>query len=150
MGGVAVREGVHRTLMDNADAPIELFHGYTYSGHPLACAAGLATLDIFEEEGLVARAADLSPRFEDAIHGLRGTRHVVDIRNLGLMAGIELEPRPGAPGARVMEAFEACFDQGVLVRVTGDIIALSPPLILQQGHVDRIADTLRSVFDALD
>ena len=149
MGAVAVASSVYDAVVDNAAPGIELFHGYTYSGHPLAAAAGLATLDVYAEEGLFARADTMSGAFESATHGLRDARHVIDVRNLGLVAGIELEPRPGAPGARAMEVFHRCFDEGLLIRVTGDIIALSPPLILQQSHIDEIvgklADVLRRV-----
>src|SRR5262249_2302339 len=125
------------------------FHGYTYSGHPLACAAGLAALDTYTEEKLFERAASLAPYWEDAIHSLRDARHVIDIRNLGLMAGIELEPRSGAPGARGQEAFKTCFDQGLLIRVTGEIIALSPPLIIEKTQIDRIVEALRAVLSTL-
>ncbi len=150
MGAVAVKREIYDTLMDGADAPIELFHGYTYSGHPLASAAGIAALDTYLEDGLFDRAAALSPYWEDAFHGLKGARHVIDIRNLGLIAGIELEPRPGAPTARALEAFRACFDAGVLIRVTGDIIALSPPLIIEKAQIDQIVETIRSVLGGLD
>jgi beta-alanine--pyruvate transaminase len=146
MGAVAVRPQIYETMLEEADAPIELFHGYTYSGHPLACAAGLATLDTYAEEGLFERAAALSPRWEDALHGLRDARHVVDIRNLGLIGGIELEPRPGAAGERAQEAFRACFDRGLLVRVTGDIIALSPSLIIEESQIDEITSILRETL----
>jgi beta-alanine--pyruvate transaminase len=146
MGAVAVRPQIYQTMLEEADAPIELFHGYTYSGHPLACAAGLATLDTYAEEGLFERAAALSPRWEDALHGLRDARHVVDIRNLGLIGGIELEPRPGAAGERAQEAFRACFDRGLLVRVTGDIIALSPSLIIEESQIDEITSILRETL----
>ena len=112
---------------------IELFHGYTYSGHPVACAAGLATLDIYERERLFERAASLSPLWEEAVHLLRGGPHVIDIRNLGLVAGIELQPRPDEPGKRAYEVLLDCFENGVLVRQAGDIIALSPPLIVEEG-----------------
>jgi beta-alanine--pyruvate transaminase len=127
-------------------AGIELFHGYTYSGHPVACAAGIGTLDTYEEEGLLTRAASLDKYWEDAAHALKGTRHVIDIRNCGLIAGIELEPRPGAPGARGYEAFVKAFEDGMLIRVTGDTIALSPPLIIEKPQIDRLFDTVRSVI----
>ena len=124
---------------------------YTYSGHPLAAAAGIATLDIYREEGaLFERAARLSGYWEDALWSLRGGRHVIDLRNLGIMAGIELEPRPGAPTARATETFHKCFDDGVLVRVTGDIIALSPPLIAEESHVDRIFETIGKALKTVD
>ena len=146
MGAVAAHDRIYETITEAAAPGIELFHGYTYSGHPLACAAALATLAVYEEEGLFARAASLSPRWEEAVHGLRDARHVIDVRNLGLVAGIELEPRPGAPGERAMDAFRAAFDRGLLIRVTGDIIALSPPLIVSEGQIAEIVDQLRAVL----
>jgi beta-alanine--pyruvate transaminase len=146
MGAVGVRKHIYDTMMDEADAAIELFHGYTYSGHPLACAAGLATLDTYRDEGLFERAADLAPLFETAVHSLSDARHVIDIRNIGLVAGIELEPRPGAPGERGQEVFHACFDRGLLVRVTGDIVALSPSLIVEPGQIDEMTGLLREVL----
>jgi len=129
---------------------IELFHGYTYSGHPLAAAAGLATLDLYEEEGLFERARSLSDYFGQAVHGLRGSRHVIDSRNLGLVAGIELEPRAGAPGARATEIFHRAFDEGLLIRVTGETIALSPPLILEKGHIDEMVGKIAELLGRTD
>ncbi|MBI1200449.1 MAG: aminotransferase class III-fold pyridoxal phosphate-dependent enzyme [Phenylobacterium sp.] len=147
MGAVGVRSKIYQTIVDEASEPgIELFHGYTYSGHPLACAAGLATLDLYRDEGLFDRAASLAPMFEEAVHSLKGARHVIDVRNLGLMAGIELEPRPGEPGARGTEAFDACFDKGVLVRVTGDILALSPAFISEPSHIEQAVEMLKGVL----
>ncbi|MCW9002551.1 MAG: aminotransferase class III-fold pyridoxal phosphate-dependent enzyme, partial [Rhodospirillales bacterium] len=122
----------------------------TYSAHPLACAAGMATLELYEREGLFARAAELSPAWEAMVHGLKGLPHVIDIRNLGLVAGIELEPRSGAPGARAFEAFTKAYEAGLLIRVTGDIIALSPPLIIETAQMDEIAETLTSVLRSID
>ncbi|WP_341633815.1 aspartate aminotransferase family protein [Sphingomonas agri] len=150
MGCVAVSRSIHDTIIDHAEGGIEFFHGYTCSGHPLAAAAGLATLDVYAEEKLFERARSLSARWEDAVHSLRDASHVIDIRNLGLVAGIELEPRPGAAGARAMEAFHRCFDQGLLIRVTGDTIALSPPLIIEPAQIDEIAGRLRSVLSTID
>src|SRR5699024_7585850 len=124
---------IHDTILAAAATGIEFFHGYTYSAHPLATAAIMATLDIYEREDLFARAASMSGRFEDAAHALAGKRHVQDIRNLGLVAGIELEPRPDAPGARAAEAFQKCFDEGLMVRYTGDTLAVSPPLIIEES-----------------
>ncbi|MBX9746519.1 MAG: aminotransferase class III-fold pyridoxal phosphate-dependent enzyme, partial [Hyphomonadaceae bacterium] len=146
MGAVAASREIYDTILANADTPIELFHGYTTSGHPLACAAGLATLDTFRDERLFERAAEVAPYWEDAMHGMRDAPHVIDIRNLGLIGGIELEPRPGAPTARALEVFRKCFDAGVLVRVTGDIIAFSPPLIVEKAQIDQIVDTVRSAL----
>ncbi len=149
MGAVAVSRHVHDGVVEGGPDGIELFHGYTYSGHPLAAAAGLATLDLYKSEGLFERAADMSGYWEDAVHSLEGKRHVIDIRNIGIVAGIELEARRGAVGKRAMELFHTCFDTGLLVRVTGDIIALSPPLILEKAHIDemigRIGDVLETV-----
>lgn len=145
-GAVAASGKIYDAMMDGADAPIELFHGYTYSAHPLACAAGLATLETYSEDDLFARAAGLEGYWQDAMHSLADARHVADIRNLGLVAGIELTPRPAAPTARALEVFETCFDEGLLIRVTGDIIALSPPLILENAHIDRMVETIRRVL----
>ena len=149
MGAVACSREIYDTILANADTPIELFHGYTTSGHPLACAAGLATLDVYRDERLFERAAELAPYWEDAMHDLRDAPHVIDIRNLGLIGGIELEPRPGAPTARALEVFRKCFDAGVLVRVTGDIIAFSPPLIIEKAQIDQIADTVRAALKSI-
>ncbi|OWK26120.1 hypothetical protein AJ87_48610 [Rhizobium yanglingense] len=121
---------------------IELFHGYTYSGHPVACAAGLATLEIYEEEGLLTRAAELADYWQDALHSLKGLPHVVDIRNLGLVGAVELASRQGAPGTRAYDVFVECFRKGLLIRVTADIIALSPPLIIEKSEIDTIVSTL--------
>jgi len=148
MGGVALRGEIYDAILAASPPGIDLFHGYTYSGHPLAAAAGLATLDLYESEGLFERASDLSQTFEDVVHGLRGVPHVIDIRNLGLVAGIELEPRPGAPGARAMEVFHRCYDTGLLTRVTGDIIALSPPLISEPAHFAQMAQMLSDAITA--
>jgi beta-alanine--pyruvate transaminase len=150
MGAVAARKHIYDAMLEGADAPVELFHGYTYSGHPLACAAGLATLDIYRDEGLFERAAGLAPAFEAALHSLKGSRHIIDIRNVGLMGAIELEPRSGAPGARAAEAFRKAFDAGVLTRVTGDTLALSPPLVIQDDQIGRIIDTLRAVLATVE
>ncbi len=150
MGAVAVSRHVHDTIVDGAPDGIELFHGYTYSGHPLAAAAGLATLEIYRRDGLFERARDLMPYWEDAVHSLRGKRHVIDIRNFGIVAGIELEPRPGAPTKRAMELFHACFDQGLLVRSTGDIVALSPPLILTRAHIDEMVGRIGDLLATID
>ena len=140
MGAVGVRNFIHDTVINASESGIEFFHGYTYSGHPLAAAAGLATLDIYAEEGLFERAAELSSVWQEQVHRLGNAPHVIDIRNLGLVAGIEMAPRPDAPGARGAEVFHTCFDQGVLVRVTGDTIALSPPLIVSQDHIEQMLD----------
>lgn len=150
MGAVLVRQDIHDTFMEAApDNAIEFFHGYTYSGHPLACAAAIAAIDVYREEQLFERAADMAPHFENAAHQLRGLPHVKDIRNLGLVCGIELESLPGKPGARAFDVFLRCFwEKNILIRTTGDIIALSPPLIINADQVNQlfsaIADVLRS------
>jgi beta-alanine--pyruvate transaminase len=149
MGAVFVRHGIYDTVVNQAPTGIELFHGYTYSGHPLAAAAGLATLDLYRTEGLFERAAAIAPYWEDALHSLRGVPHVIDIRNLGLVGGIELEPRAGAPGARGFDVFVECFNRGVLIRVTGDIIALSPPLIIDKRQIDTLVETVGAVIKAV-
>ena len=149
MGAVFVRHGIYDTVVNSAPAGIELFHGYTYSGHPLAAAAGLATLELYETEGLFERAASLAPYWENALHSLRGIPHVIDIRNLGLVGGIELEPRSGAPGTRAFDVFVDCFNRGVLTRVTGDIVALSPPLIIEKAQIDELVDTLSAAITSV-
>jgi beta-alanine--pyruvate transaminase len=150
MGAVGVRREIYESVVNATKAGIEFFHGYTYSGHPLACAAGLATLKVYRDEGLFERAAGLESYWEDAVHSLRGLPHVVDVRNIGLMAAIELEPRAGAPGARALDALIGGFENGLLVRVTGDIIALSPPLIIEKGQVDHAMEVLKTVLLELD
>jgi beta-alanine--pyruvate transaminase len=150
MGAVAVSRTIHDTVVEGGPDGIELFHGYTYSGHPLAAAAGLATLDLYKAEGLFDRAAALGGYWEDAVHSLRGKRHIIDIRNMGIVAGIELEPRPGAVGKRGMELFHKCFDNGLLVRATGDIIALSPPLILQKTHIDEMVGRIAELVETVE
>ena len=142
MGAVFVTKDIYDAFMDAPENAVELFHGYTYSGHPVACAAGLATLDVYAEEGLFQRAGELSGYWEDAVHSLKGLPHIIDLRNLGLMAGIELEPRPDKPVARAFETFLKCYEDGVLIRTTADIIALSPPLIVEKAQIDQIFDTI--------
>ena len=150
MGAVLAREGIYDTFMNGPEKAIELFHGYTYSGHPLAAAAGLAALDVYRDEGLFERARQLEPLFEEALHGLHGLPHVIDIRNLGLVGAIELEPIAGKPTQRAFDAWQQCFDAGLLVRTTGDIIALSPPLVIDESQIGQIVDTLRTVLQKLD
>jgi len=149
MGAVFVRRGIYDTVVDATPSGIELFHGYTYSGHPLAAAAGLATLELYQTEGLFERAASLAPHWEQALHSLRGLPHVIDIRNLGLVGGIEMEPRAGAPGTRAFDVFVDCFNRGALIRVTGDIIALSPPLIIDERQIDELIDTVGAAIKAV-
>ncbi|MDA0340197.1 MAG: aspartate aminotransferase family protein [Proteobacteria bacterium] len=148
MGAVFVREGIYDAFMNAAtdENAIEFFHGYTYSGHPLACAAGLATLDLYRDEGLFERAAGLRQYFEDAMHSLADANHVIDVRNLGIMGGIDLEPIPGKPTARAFSVFTKAYESGLLVRTTGDTIALSPPLIIEKAQIDFIAETVRDVL----
>lgn len=149
MGAVIVRDDIYETFMQGPAGQIEFFHGYTYSGHPLACAAALATLEIYEKEALFERAASLAPYWQEAIHSLRGLPHVIDIRNLGLVAGIELAPREGQGGARGYDALCRAFEAGLLIRVTGDIIALSPPLIVERSHIDQMVEILSRVLREL-
>ncbi|MGA0023757.1 MAG: aspartate aminotransferase family protein [Burkholderiales bacterium] len=148
MGAVVARRGIYETVINNAPPGIELFHGYTYSAHPLATAAALASLDTYEEEGLFQRALELAPYFEQAVQSLRELPHVIDVRNMGLVAGIELESRPGAPGARAFNAFLKCYESGALIRTTGDIIALSPPLIISKAQIDELVDKLGTALRA--
>jgi len=146
MGGVLIRKEIYDTFMTGPEKSIELFHGYTYSAHPLACAAANATLDIYEEENLLTRAAELSDYWEKAVHSLRGLPHIIDLRNVGLVAGIELEPRADKPGERAFEIFLKCFEKELLIRTTGDIIALSPPLIIEKDEIDRLFQTLAEII----
>lgn len=142
MGAVFVRQAIHDTFMQGPEHLIEFAHGYTYSAHPLACAAGLATLDTYAEDGLLTRAAALQDAFAQALHTLRDAPHVIDIRNTGLVGGIELASRPGEPGKRAFEVFLDCFEQGVLIRTTGDTIALSPPLIISPAQIGQLVETI--------
>lgn len=145
-GAVAVRREVHDAIVNGPAGGIEFFHGYTYSAHPLAAAAILATLDIYRREDLFGRARKLSGAFEQAAHSLKGAPHVIDVRNLGLVAGVELAPRAGAPGARAAEVFQKCFDSGLMVRYTGDIIAVSPPLIIDEAQIGQIFEQIGKVL----
>ncbi|MEN5248086.1 aspartate aminotransferase family protein [Brucella pseudintermedia] len=142
MGAVFASRKVHDGLMTGPENAIELFHGYTYSGHPVASAAGLATLEIYAEEGLLTRGAGLADHWQEALHSLKGVSNVIDIRNLGLVGAIELSSREGAPGARAYDVFVDCFKKGLLIRVTGDVIALSPPLIVEKEQIDTIVFVL--------
>jgi beta-alanine--pyruvate transaminase len=150
LGAVAASHAVHDTIVNGAPAGIELFHGYTYSGHPIATAAACATIDLYEREQLFERAARMSPVFETAIHKLRGEPHVIDVRNLGLVGGVELKSRDGAPGARAYDVFVKCFQKGVLTRYTGDILAFSPPLIVDEQQIDEIFTTVAQVLRETD
>ncbi len=148
MGGVIAGKHIYDTFMTGPENMIEFFHGYTYSGHPLAAAAGLATMDVYKKEGLFERALEMEQRWGDAIHSLKGLPHVIDLRNLGLIGAIELEPIAGEPTRRAMDVFARCFDDGLLIRTTGDTIALSPPLIIEDQHIERIVDTLTRALKA--
>ncbi len=149
MGAVFVKPHIHDAFMKQPDGTIEFFHGYTYSGHPLACAAALATLDVYEETDAFANAASLAPVFEDLLHALRDKPHVIDVRNLGLVGGIELRPRDGKPGARGLEVFKKAYAAGIMVRVTGDILALSPPLIARREHLEQLCGTIGEVLETI-
>ncbi|GGE15435.1 beta-alanine--pyruvate transaminase [Gemmobacter megaterium] len=150
MGAVLTSAEVHDAFMQGPEHMIELFHGYTYSGNPIASAAGIATLETYKEEGLFERAAELAPYWEDALHSLKGVRHVIDIRNSGLIGAVELEPIAGEPTKRAFAAFLAAYDKGILIRTTGDIIAMSPPLIISKAQIDELIGTLGDVLKALD
>ena len=150
MSAIAVRAGIYDTLMTGPENRVELFHGYTYSAHPLACAAAIATLDIYRDEGLFERAASIAPYWEEAIHSLKGSPHVIDIRNIGLVGAVELAPRDGATGARAYDAFLGCYEDGVLVRQTGDTLALAPPLIITEAQIDQLVGTLRTILNRID
>jgi beta-alanine--pyruvate transaminase len=140
MGGVFVRKHIYDGLMNGPENAVELFHGYTYSAHPLACAAASAVLDIYRDEGLFQRSAELSKYWEDGVHSLKGAGGVTDIRNLGLAAGIDLEVRNNAPGARGYDTFVKAFELGLMVRAAGDCIAMSPPLVIEKGQIDEIIE----------
>ncbi|MFN7724459.1 MAG: aspartate aminotransferase family protein [Rubrivivax sp.] len=146
MGAVIAKDSIYQTFMQGPEHLIEFFHGYTYSGHPLACAAGIATLDTYAEEGLFQRAADLAGYFADAVHSLKGEPNVIDVRNIGLVGGIELAPLPGEPTKRAFNIFLDLYEKGLLVRTTGDTIALSPPLIIDQAQIDQIVDMIRAAL----
>ena len=149
MGAVMATSEIHDAFMQGPEHMIELFHGYTYSGNPIASAAGLATLETYKEEALFERAAELAPYWEEALHGLKDHPHVIDIRNMGLIGAVELEPIAGEPTKRAFQAFLDCYEKGVLIRTTGDIIAMSPPLIIEKSHIDQLIGTLGDVLKKL-
>ena len=150
MGAVLVDQAIYSAFMTGPEQAIEFFHGYTYSGHPAAAAAGIASLDVYEEEGLYQRASEMAPVLEDAVHSLKGAPNVIDVRDIGMMAAVELAPRDGAPGLRALDVFRRCFDAGVLIRTTGDSLALTPPLIIDESQIDQIITTIRDALQAVD
>jgi beta-alanine--pyruvate transaminase len=150
MGAVFVKKEIHDAFMTGPEHMIEFFHGYTYSGNPIACAAAIATLDTYKEEGLLTRGAELAPYWEDALHSLKDAPNVIDVRNIGLVGAIELKPLDGQPTKRAFSAFVKAFEKGVLIRTTGDIIALSPPLIVDKRQIDQIVDVIRTVLYEVD
>jgi beta-alanine--pyruvate transaminase len=150
MGAVLTTGAIHDAFMFGPEHLIELFHGYTYSGNPIAAAAGLATLEVYAEEGLFERAARLAPVWEAALHSLRDCPHVVDIRNEGLIGAVELAPIEGAPTKRAFRAFLDAYEAGLLIRTTGDIIALSPPLIISEAQIGELVGKLRDVLQRLE
>jgi beta-alanine--pyruvate transaminase len=146
MGAVLVSSEIHDTFMQGPEHVIEFMHGYTYSGNPIASAAGLATLETYKEEGLLQRGTELGPYWADALHSLKDEPNVIDVRNIGLVGAIELQPIAGEPTKRAFSAFVKAFENGFLIRTTGDIIALSPPLIVQKHHIDELVDGIRTVL----
>ncbi|MGO4832505.1 aspartate aminotransferase family protein [Rhizobiaceae sp. 2RAB30] len=150
MGAVFVKKEIHDAFMNGPEHLIEFFHGYTYSGNPIACAAALGTLDTYKEEGLLTRGAELAPYWEDALHSLKGEPNDIDVRNIGLIGAIELQPIAGQPTKRAFSAFVKAFERGALIRTTGDIIALSPPLIITKGQINELIDHVREVLRLID
>ena len=150
MGAVFMKKNVNDTLMSGPENAIDFFHGYTYSGHPMAAAASIGTLDTYQEEGLLTRASQIAAFWEDRLHALKGLPHVIDIRNIGLIGAIEFQPDPDAPGERAYSRFVKCFEKGLLVRQTGDIIALSPPLIVTESQIDQLFDIFTDVLKHAD
>ncbi len=150
MGAVFVQDKIYEAFMQGPENMVEFFHGYTFSGNPMACAAALGTIDTYEEDGLLTRAAELSDYWEQAVHSLKGLPHVIDLRNLGFIAGIELEPFPGKPTKRAFEAFLKAYEAGLLIRTTGDTIALSPPLIIEKSQIDFAFETLATIIKNLE
>jgi len=146
MGAVLMKEGLYQAFMTGPENSIEMPHGYTYSAHPVACAAGLGTMEVYEEEGLLTRVGELAKYWEDAAHSMRDCPNVIDIRNLGLIAAIELAPRPGAVGARGLETHIKAFEKGAYIRSTGDVLAFAPPLIIQKAEIDQLFATAREVL----
>ena len=150
MGATVVQDHIYESMLDNADAPIELFHGYTYSGHPVACAAALASLDIYKEEGLFERAVESAKHMQEAAHSLKGTKNVIDIRNMGLIAAVEIQAKDGAIGARGFETMKKAWDLGVMIRANGDTIAFSPPLIVENSQIDQMFDVTKKAIESIN
>ncbi|MDM4765378.1 aspartate aminotransferase family protein [Pelomonas sp. SE-A7] len=146
MGAVFASNKIHDAFMNGPEHLIEFFHGYTYSAHPLACAAALGTLDTYADEGLLTRASEMQGYFAECLHSLKSEPNVIDVRNIGLVGGVELAPLPGEPAKRAFNVFLDCWEKGLLIRTTGDTIALSPPLIIERSHIDQIIDTLRGAL----
>ena len=149
MGAVMMKESLYQAFMTGPENAVEVPHGYTYSAHPLACAAGMGTMDVYEEEGLLTRVESLEKIWEDAAHALRDCPNVVDIRNIGLIAAIELAPRGGVTAARGMDAHLKAFEKGLYMRVAGDTIALAPPLIIKKEEIDQLFGTVREILNTL-
>src|SRR5690606_25302242 len=151
MGAVLVTSEIHDAFMQGPEHMIEFFHGYTYSGNPVASAAGIATLEVYKEEGLLTKGGgERGTYWEDALHSLKGLPHVIDIRNLGLVGAVELEPIAGEPTKRAFSAFVKAFEAGILIRTTGDIIAMSPPLIVEKSHIDQLIGTLSTILKSIE
>jgi beta-alanine--pyruvate transaminase len=150
LGGVLVSSTIYDAFREKSAPGIELFHGYTYSGHPLASAAACAAIDLYQHDGLIANAAKLAPTLEAGLHGLKDKPHVIDVRNLQFIGAIELAPREGAPGARATEVYSRCWEKGVFVRPIGDSVAVCPPLIAEETHLKRIFEVLDEVLSDLN
>ena len=150
MGGVLVKQEIYDTFMTGPEDSIEFFHGYTYSGHPLAAAAGVAAIEVYEEEGLFQRASELAPILEAELQTIKGSQYVIDIRNFGMLGAVELEPIDGKPTARALSVFRECYSRGVLVRTTGDTVALCPPLIASEEQVKTMVQTVKESIAAID
>ena len=147
MGAVMVKKEIYDAFQQENPKSIDLFHGYTYTAHPLAAVAAITALEVYIEDGLFDRAAVLAPYWEEALHSLQGVGSIIDIRTIGLMAGIEMEPRDNNVGERGYDIFcDAFHNHNLLVRVTADTVALSPPLIIEKEHIDQIVETLRKII----
>jgi beta-alanine--pyruvate transaminase len=149
MGAAIASKEIYDTFMEATTAGVEFFHGYTYSGHPLAAAAGLAAQEVFRDEGVYEKARALGAYFEDAIHSLKGEPHVIDIRNIGLAAGVTVAARDGAPGARGTDVFLKTYEQGVAIRANGEHLAIAPILTQGRAEIDMTVDALRKGLRAV-